>query len=196
MADKAAAAMPRRQLVLLDPVLDYSALQPGAAAAAAVREDARALGLTPDRGVRVRVTGIVAVSDEEFASVAEGSAGTVLLSLGLLAGLLLLATRSIRLVVAILATIVAGLVVTAAFAAVAVRSLNMISVAFGVLFIGLAVDFAIQFTIRYRAERSRIDDLTEALRGAARGISGALLLAGTAAAVGFFAFLPTDYFPR
>lgn len=193
MADKAAAAMPRRQLVLLDPVLDYSALQPGAAAAAALREEARALGLAPDRGVRVRVTGIVAVSDEEFASVAEGSAGTVLLSLGLLAGLLLLATRSVRLVVAILATIVTGLIVTSAFAALAVRSLNMISVAFGVLFIGLAVDFAIQFTIRYRAERNRVDDLAEALGGAARGISGALLLAGTATAVGFFAFLPTDY---
>ena len=34
-----------------------------------------------------------------------------------------------------------------------VGALNMISVAFAVLFVGLGVDFGIQFAVRYRAER-------------------------------------------
>ena len=39
-----------------------------------------------------------------------------------------------------------------------VGALNMISVAFAVLFVGLGVDFAIQFSVRYRAERHDVGD--------------------------------------
>ena len=36
-----------------------------------------------------------------------------------------------------------------------VGALNLISVAFAVLFVGLGVDFGIQFSVRYRDERFR-----------------------------------------
>ena len=42
-----------------------------------------------------------------------------------------------------------------------VGALNLISVAFAVLFIGLGVDFGIQFSVRYRAERHEVDDLRQ-----------------------------------
>ena len=47
------------------------ALSPGAVASETIRRDARALELTPDKGVRVRLTGPVPLEDEEFASIAE-----------------------------------------------------------------------------------------------------------------------------
>ena len=184
-----------RRFVLVQPVLDYSALEPGARASEAVRETARDLGLTPDRGVRVRLTGSVALSDEEFATVAQGAGVATLLSVGLVILILFLAVRSLRLIAAILITLFAGLAVTGAFAVVSVGALNMISVAFAVLFVGIAVDFSIQFSVRYRDERFRSgsDDPAEALRRTAATIGGPLTLAAAATAVGFYAFVPTAY---
>jgi len=73
--------------------------------------------------------------------------------LAAMVGTLWLATRSARLVAAILTTIVAGLIVTTALGLLAVGRLNLISVAFIPLFVGLCVDFGIQICVRFNAER-------------------------------------------
>jgi len=182
-----------RKFVLVQPVLDYSELEPGGAASAAIRKAAVDLKLTPERGVRVRLTGPVPLSDEEFGSVTEGAGFSTSLAFGLICLLLFLALRSVRLVVPILITLAMGLVLSASFAALAVHSLNLVSVAFAVLFIGIAVDFSIQFSVRYRSERFEIDDLAEALRRTARGIGAPLTVAAATTAVGFFSFVPTAY---
>ncbi|HYM02206.1 MAG TPA: MMPL family transporter [Stellaceae bacterium] len=182
-----------RRFVLTQPVLDYADVEPGARATAAIRESAKSLGLTPENGVRVRITGPVALSDAQFATLAEGAGTSSLLSIGLLCLWLLLALRSLRLVVALVATLIVGLVACAAFAVAAVGPLNPISAAFAVLFIGIAIDFGIQFSVRYRDERHRSDDLAVALSRTALGIGGPLAIAGAATAVGFLSFVPTDY---
>src|SRR6202035_1447514 len=69
----------------------------------------------------------------------------------------------------------------------------VISVAFFVLFVGLGVDFGLQFSVRYRAERHDYGDLRTALRSAARKAGVPLALAAVATAVGFSSFLPTSY---
>jgi uncharacterized protein len=182
-----------RHFILVQPVLDYEALQPGERASRVIRAQANSLGLTPDRGVRVRITGEVALSDAQLSALSEGATFSAVLSISLLCLWLLLGLQSLRLVGAIIGTLITGLVITAGFAAVAVGALNPISVAFAVLFVGIAVDFGIQFSVRYRDERFRIDDLTEALRRTGRGIGGPLGVAAMATAVGFLAFVPTDY---
>jgi hypothetical protein len=182
-----------RRFILTKPILDYARLQPGKRAASMIHSAARKLGLTPDRGVRVRVTGPVALSDAEFATLARGAGVSSALSVGLLLLWLVLGLRSLRIVVAIIATLLVGLVACADFAVLAVGALNPISVAFAVLFIGIAVDFGIQFCLRYRDERYRLDDFNVALRRTARGIGGALAIAAAATAVGFLSFVPTDY---
>jgi hopanoid biosynthesis associated RND transporter like protein HpnN len=74
-----------------------------------------------------------------------------------------------------------------------VGSLNLLSIAFAVLFVGLGVDFGIQFSVRYRSERFKNDNLAEALAEAARRVAVPLSLAAMATAAGFLCFLPTDY---
>ncbi|HEY1506472.1 MAG TPA: MMPL family transporter [Stellaceae bacterium] len=182
-----------RHFILVQPVLDYNALQPGERATRVIRAQAVSLGLTPDRGVRVRITGEVALSDAQLSSLSEGATFSAVLSLSLLFIWLLLGLQSLRLVGAILGTLIVGLVITGGFAAVAVQALNPISVAFAVLFVGIAVDFGIQFSVRYRDERFRVDDMIEALRRTGRGIGGPLSVAAMATAVGFLSFVPTDY---
>ena len=81
-----------------------------------------------------------------------------------------MALRSKRLIIAVLISLFAGLLMTAALGLAMVGALNMISVAFAVLFVGLGVDFGIQFGVRYRAERHVDDsvDVGTALERAAR----------------------------
>jgi uncharacterized protein len=182
-----------RRIILAKPLLDYTKLQPGKRAAAAVHDAAKKLGLTPDRGVRVRVTGPVALSDAEFATLKRGASASIALSIGSLVLWLVLGLRSGRIVLAILTTLLVGLVACADFAVLAVGALNPISVAFAVLFVGIAVDFGIQFGLRYRDERYRLDDFPVAMWRTARGIGRALTIAAAATAVGFLSFVPTDY---
>jgi len=85
------------------------------------------------------------------------------------------------------------LAITAAVGLMMVGALNLISVAFAVLFVGIGVDFGIQFSVRYRAERHAVDDLHKALANAAEHISVPLSLAAAATAAGFLSFVPTDY---
>lgn len=184
---------PTRRFLLVRPVLDYEALSPGAQATGAVRAAARDLDPDIANDVRVRLTGPVALTDEEFATVAENAGLATLASLGLVFLLLLIAVRSIRVIASILATLLTGLVATSAFAAAAVGTLNLISVAFAVLFVGIAVDFGIQVGIRYRDERHRADTPAEAMRRTAAGLAGPLVLAATTTAVGFASFIPTAY---
>lgn len=193
LAGRDAGSEDTRRFLLVKPVLDYASLTPGAEASAALRAAALELGLSPANGIRVRLTGVVALSDEEFATVAEGAGFSTALAFAVVCLLLFLALRSPRVILAILATLVAGLATTAAFAALAVGELNVISVAFAVLFIGMAVDFGVQFAVRYRDERYREDDLLGALRRAAAGIAAPLLLAGAATIVCFYSFVPTNY---
>ncbi len=182
-----------RHFILVQPVLDYDSLQPGQRAERLIHIQANALGLTPERGVRVRVTGDVALADDQLSTLSQGAGFSGALSLGLLILWLSLALRSARLVGVIVGTLLVGLVISAGFAAVTVGALNPISVAFAVLFIGIAVDFGIQFSVRFRDERFHIDDVTEALKRTAGGIGGPLAVAAAATAVGFYSFVPTDY---
>ncbi len=188
-----ATVQEKRRFLQVKPVLDFSALEPGAEAAQALRETATQLGLTPANGYNVRLTGDVALQDEEFATLTEGAA----LNYGLmgLAVLLILwrALRWRRLIVAVAANMLAGLALTAAVGLFLVKALNPISIAFAILFVGIGVDFGIQFTVRYREERFRDNDSRRALDAAGAKASLPLALAAAATTAGFFAFMPTDY---
>jgi hopanoid biosynthesis associated RND transporter like protein HpnN len=74
-----------------------------------------------------------------------------------------------------------------------VHALNLISIAFAVLFVGLGVDFGLQFSVRYREERYLNSDVGSALAAAARQAGGPLALAAASTAAGFYSFLPTEY---
>jgi len=184
---------PLRRFIITKPRLDYDDLTPGARATHVARAAAEALHLNPGHGVRVRITGSVPLSDEEFSSLADKAwmVGSVMGASMLL--MLWLAVRSWRMVGAIVATTLCGLILTAALGLLCVGRFNLISVAFIPLFVGLGVDFGIQLAVRFRAERLTHKDLAEALAAAAEGVGGALALAAAAITLGFFAFLPTAY---
>jgi hopanoid biosynthesis associated RND transporter like protein HpnN len=188
-----AAAQPTRHVIVVQPVMDFTALQPGSAATDEVRAIARALGLDGAHGVTVRITGPVALADEEFASLAKDGHWVALAMLAALLSILWLALRSARVETAILVTTFIGLILTAALGLFATGRFNLISVAFIPLFVGLGIDFSIQYSVRFLAERHFRPDLHEALVTAGVGVGRPLALAAASIGVGFFAFLPTSY---
>ena len=182
-----------RQLIEVQPKLDFSSVQPGEDASDAIRAAARGLGITPTEGVRVRLTGPVPLSDEEFGSLREHAGLMVAAMFTAILVALWLAVRSVRIVAAILITLIVGLFLTTGVGLAVVGVFNIISVAFVALFVGLGVDFAIQFSVRYREERHQSADLPAALRSTGRNVGIPLALAAGSTAVAFLSFLPTNY---
>ncbi len=181
------------RFVLAQPKLDFGALQPGGDATDAMRAAIAELEFVKSGAAHVRITGQVALADEEFATVAEGAVEGLIGSVVLITLWLFLAVRTWRLIVPILMTLGFGLMLTVLFAAVAVGTLNLVSVGFGVLFVGIAVDFAIQFSVRYRDKRHETGDLPTAMRETAAQAGDQILIAALATAAGFLAFVPTDF---
>jgi uncharacterized protein len=187
------AANGNRSFVLTRAALDSDAVLQGEPAMNAMRSAIQAAELTPERGYRVRLTGSVALDHEEFGTIETGITLSGLISVVLVAVIVFLALRYGKLVFATLITLSVGLLLTAGWAALSVGELNLISVAFAVMFLGLAVDFGIQFCMRLREQRFQKGNAAEALESSIVITAMPLLLAGIATAIGFFAFLPTSY---
>jgi len=193
VAGRAAEPNELRQIIVVRPVLDYSALEPGKAASDAIRQAAADLNLAQGMQATVRLTGPVPMADEEFATIKENAVPHGIATILIVLFILWRALGSGRTIVAVFASLIVGLAVTAAVGLLMVGTLNLISVYFAVLFVGLGVDFGIQFAVRYRSERHRVGDLKESLLQTGRYIAAPLTLAALATAAGFLSFLPTDY---
>jgi uncharacterized protein len=182
-----------RRFIEIRPVLDYTALTPGKAATDAIRQAAADLNFDSQYGAKVRLTGPVPIADEEYATLQEGAFVNTAATIIVVLTILWLALRSWHIILAVFISLIVGLSITAAIGLALVGALNLISIAFAVLFIGLGVDFGIQFSVRYRAERHEVDDLHQALVDTGSHVGAPLTLAATATAAGFLSFLPTDY---
>jgi uncharacterized protein len=193
VSDKPLTDSDKRAFIEFRPKLDFNALEPGKDATDAIRQAAKDLDLAGKYGARVRLTGPVPMADEEFATVQDGAVvngiGTILVVLLIL----WMALHSVKIISAVFINLFIGLSITTALGLWMVTSLNLLSVAFAVLFVGLGVDFGIQFSVRYRSERFKNDDLRGALAKGAEYVAVPLSLAAMATASGFLSFLPTDY---
>jgi hopanoid biosynthesis associated RND transporter like protein HpnN len=182
-----------RELLLVKPVQDFQALEPVGAALARIRAAIADLPAPVASQAKVRLTGEAMLAYEEIGSATKGIGAAALLSLVLLAFILVWGLRSIWLATTAFLTIVVGLTWTAFFAVFAFDELNLISVAFAVLFVGLAEDFVIHFGLRVREGIDSGGQHVKALGDSADGAGSALLFLAAATATGFLAFVPTEY---
>jgi len=183
----------RRRFIIARPVLHLSEFVAAEQSLKALRTMAGELDIDEEHGVRMRVTGDVALSYEEMRLV-EGQAITAgVISFVLVTCILLFALRSLRLSLATMLTLVVGLLWTAGFAAFAIGHLNVLSVAFAVLFIGLSVDFGIHVCLRYQELLGSGYPHDEALRQTGGDVGSSLALCALTTSIGFYAFVPTEF---
>jgi hopanoid biosynthesis associated RND transporter like protein HpnN len=183
----------RRAFIEFKPVINYGALEPGKNATEAIRKAAAELDFPGKYHARVRLTGPIPIANEEYSTVQDGAIKNAIVTVVVVLFILWLALHSAKIIFAVFLNLFIGLSITTAVGLAMVGSLNLLSIAFAVLFIGLGVDFGIQFSVRYRSERFKNDDLAGALEQAASRSAIPLSLAAMATAAGFLCFLPTDY---
>jgi hopanoid biosynthesis associated RND transporter like protein HpnN len=183
-----------RQVIYVSPNLDYGSMAAAEGSIHALQEPARRLGIgNADSDVRMRMTGDMVLNFEEMQLLGSQVRAAGLASFVIVVILLLAALRSARLVMATVISLLVGLVCTAGFATLAIGHLNMISVAFAVLFIGLGVDFGIHLCMRFQELMRTGVSADSALLETTRGVGSSLVLCAVTTSVGFFAFVPTDF---
>jgi hopanoid biosynthesis associated RND transporter like protein HpnN len=192
-APSAPALGTTERLLLVTPVFDFTALQPAGAAIETLETLARATEALVGPGLQVRITGEPMLEHEELRSLTEGTVIAGIASFVLVCLTLLFAYRSPKLVLATFLTLAMGLVLSMAFATFAIGHLNLISIAFAVLFIGMGDAFSSHFCLRYRELLGRGLAKRDALRETGRSTGPSLALCMLTAAIGLYAFIPTDY---
>jgi len=181
------------RVIVVDPVLDRERVLAADTAIETIRESARAQGLGPESGVRVRVSGYPALNHEEMIGLASDTGLAGAMSFLLVVAVLTRAYRSLRMVLAAAVTLLTGLAWAAAFAGATVAELNPLSIAFGVLVIGLGVDFIIHLGMHFSQHIRAGATVDGALDESVRDAGASLVLCAATTAVGFLAFVPTDY---
>lgn len=179
-----------REFIVLRTLESEEEFLPGEDVVKHVRATIDSLGLI-NNNVNIRLTGGTALSYEELKSVSNANIQAIIASFILVAIVLMIGLGSVRLVLSAIITLLFGLITTTAFAAATVGELNLISVAFAVLYIGLGIDFTIHLTLRYR-EQTLLGNQNP-LQQATSLMLRSLILCAITTAIGFYSFMPTDY---
>lgn len=182
-----------RETLVVEPRLNFTQVMAGRDVMQAADNIRNELGLDVGQSVRMRLTGPVALEHEELLSALTGAKQAGILALILVAVVMLFGLRSVRLVSIALVSLAMGFALTLGFAAWAVGRINLISIAFTVLYVGLGVNYGIHFMLRYREQLAQRVDKASAIVSSARLLVGALALSAVTTAIGFFAFIPTAF---
>ena len=138
------------------------------------------------------MTGEVVLANDELNAGLKGIGIAGGLSFVLLGIILGVGIRSWRIISVIFTMLLMGVVLTMAFATLAIGGYNVLSLIFVVMFFGLGVDFAVHFALRVR-EAAAATGPEDASIVAARDIGPALALCMLTTMIAFLSFSPTAY---
>jgi hypothetical protein len=140
--------------------------------------------------INIEFTGGLIIDYEEIGSVSTGNIIAGILSILIVSILLWIAFKDLKIILILVGSILIGLSITMGVVSLTIGKLNLISVAFAVLFIGLTVDYGIQIVLRI-LERKEVEKIN--IFPGLNSISNTLLIASIPTMVGFLSFIPTNY---
>ena len=188
------AAEQRQQFIILQPRLDVTKLSADEVSLETIRRIAKELDINETNGAKMRITGDVALSHENMVAVRNSTGAATLVSIFLVGVVLFIGLGgSGRLVFASISTLIIGLIWTTGFALAFIGSLNLISITFAVLYIGLGIDYSIQFCLRYKELIESECRHRDCIINTAKGVGRSLLICCVTVAIGFYSFIPTSY---
>jgi len=192
--DSALARAGRMQILTVRPVKDPGSFVPAVEAIGAVRKEVAALRALPEfAGVTVGLTGTPVLEYEEMATSERDITLATVLSLALTVVLLLLAFRGFLNVMAAMVALIVALCVSFGLATLVVGHLNILSMVFAIMLIGIGIEYGIQVVLRYQEELGLGAGELEAVgTGLTRNLWAIVMAAATTAAA-FFTFVFTDF---
>jgi len=184
----------RQQILTVLPVRNSVGFVPAGAAIAKVRAEVAKLRALPEfKGVTVGLTGSPVLENEEMATSQKDITLATGISLALTVVLLLLAFRGVLNVIAAMVSLLVAISLSFGFATLAVGHLNILSMVFAIMLIGIGIEYGIQVVLRYQEElRLGEGELSAIETGLSRNVWAIVMAAATVAAA-FLTFIFTDF---
>lgn len=143
--------------------------------------------------VDVRVTGEIAMMNDEITESLDGFNRAGQISIALIFIILWLGIRSKRLIVGTFLMLFASTLFSIAFTLVVFKEFNTLSLVFVVMLFGLGIDFAVHFCLRVMEAMGQGEQVEQAGMTATRETGVALGLCALTTVIAFTSFIPTDY---
>lgn len=184
----------KQQVITILPVKEPGSFVPAEKAIKATRAAlADTLKKTEFKGIKAGLTGVPVLEYEEMATSQRDMELATALSLALTVILLLFAFRGLLNVIAAMVSLIVGICLSFGFATMAIGHLNILSMVFAIMLIGLGIEYGIQVVLRYQEE----------LRGGATGLAAietglatnirSIIMAASTVALAFATFAFTDF---
>jgi len=184
----------RQQILTVLPVRTMEGFVPAGAAIERVRAEIAKLKALPEfKGVTAGLTGSPVLENQEMATSQKDISLATVVSLALTVVLLLLAFRGVLNVFAAMVSLLVAISLSFGFATLAVGHLNILSMVFAIMLIGIGIEYGIQLVLRYQ-EELRLDkgELEAIGTGLTRNVWAIVMAAATVAAA-FITFVFTDF---
>lgn len=184
----------KMQILTVLPVKESGSFVPAEKAIAAVRDEIRKVAADSRfAGVKAGLTGVPVLEYEEMSTSQRDIALATVISIVLTVILLLFAFRGVANAFAAMISLLVAIALSFGMATLTVGHLNILSMVFAVMLIGIGIEYGIQIVLRYqeeiRAGRQRLESLRIALN---RNLWAITMAAATVAAA-FLTFVFTDF---
>ena len=184
----------KQQVITLLPVKEESSFVASEKSIKAARAALDLILKKPEfKGIRGGLTGVPVLEYEEMATSQRDIGIATIVSLTLTVIMLLFAFRGLLNVIAAMVSLIVGICLSFGFATLAVGHLNILSMVFAIMLIGLGIEYGIQVVLRYQEE----------LRGGASGMDSieigltanirSIIMAAATVALAFATFAFTDF---
>jgi uncharacterized protein len=184
----------KQQVITILPVKDESSFVASEKAIKAVRAAMDETLKKPEfTGITTGLTGVPVLEYEEMSSSQRDMEIATVLSLTLTVVLLLFAFSGLLNVVAAIVSLIVGICLSFGFATLAVGHLNILSMVFAIMLIGLGIEYSIQVVLRYQEELKSGAQGLDAIETGLRSNVRSIIMAAATVAMAFATFAFTDF---
>jgi hopanoid biosynthesis associated RND transporter like protein HpnN len=184
----------KQQVITLLPVKEQGSFVPAEKAIKATRRALEEVLKLPEfKGIKAGLTGVPVLEYEEMATSQRDIEIATVLSLSLTVILLLFAFRGLLNVIAAMVSLIVGICLSFGFATLAVGHLNILSMVFAIMLIGLGIEYGIQVVLRYQEELRGGADGLQAIETGLTTTVRSIIMAAATVALAFATFAFTDF---
>lgn len=184
----------KQQVITMLPVKDESSFVASEQAILAARKAlSETLADPAFKGVKGGLTGVPVLEYEEMSTSQRDMELATILSLSLTIVLLIVAFRGLLNVLAAMVSLLVGISLSFGFATAAIGHLNILSMVFAIMLIGLGIEYGIQVVLRYQEELKQGHDQLAAIEISLTRNVRTIIMAAATVALAFVTFAFTDF---
>jgi hopanoid biosynthesis associated RND transporter like protein HpnN len=184
----------KQQVLTMLPVKDEQSVVASEKAIKAARGALNDVLKQPEfAGIKGGLTGVPVLEYEEMTTSRRDIELATALSLSLTVILLLVAFRGFLNVIAAMVSLITGICLSFGLATITVGHLNILSMVFAVMLIGLGIEYGIQVVLRYQEELRAGADAPAALETGLNANIRSIVMAAATVALAFATFALTDF---